>query len=368
MPYEWNYRGFSLWRRTGRGGGKYYVLWRDEAGRQQKRGLKTADTATAKDRLVAFALEHGTIKAEPASGLTVRELVTRWYETYSRDLPSGEQAYYHSRILNERLGHLTLDQLTVREQERFVAFIRETGRSSGYAARIMSDLSRAVSLARERGELAEPIRIIKVKAERQRVAPVLSVENLAALWGAAESSFYGSMYMVLALGTAGRPAAILDLTRDRVREDLQTVQLLPKGKEQNHKRRPVVPLVEPVRLWARLVPQGFLVHIDGHPLQSIRSTFGRLRARAGLPAEVTPYSLRRSVATHLRVRGVPKDDIAALLGHSTGHDTTDLYLEAGDFLPTVKEGLERFLNEIGRVGARPIVPTIANPPRQRRCL
>jgi integrase len=121
-------------------------------------------------------------------------------------------------------------------------------------------------------------------------------------------------------------------------------------------------------MWARLVPEGYLVHIDGHPLQKIRSTFGRIRARAGLPATITPYSLRRSVATHLRVRGVPVDDIAALLGHSTGNPTTELYAEVGDFLPRAKEGIEELLDEIGRVGARPILPTVANPPRQRRCL
>jgi integrase len=369
LPYEWEYRGFNLWRRTGKGGGRYYAIWLDENGRPQKKSLRTAEAEAAKDRLYSLALRRRSPQAEPAASLTVRELVTRHYETHARKLASGEQAYHHAKLLNERLGHLTLKQLTVREQERFVAWMRETGRSSGYTARVMSDLRHAVRLAVENEELADPIRIIKVKPVRNRVAPVLPLAALANLWKAAEGSFHGSMYLVLALGTGARPAAILDLTRDQAREDLETVELLPKGKEQNHKRRPIVPLTEPVRLWARLVPEGHLVHLDGHPLQSIRSTFKRLRERAGLAADVTPYSLRRSVATHLfRRYGVPKDDIACLLGHRTGHDTTDLYIEIGDFLPTVRRGLERFLDEIGRVGARPILPTVAEPPRQRRCL
>lgn len=368
--YEWHYRGYHLWRRTGKGGGKYYVIWNDERGEPQKRSLNTADTALAQDRLAAFVLQNGTFSAETPASLTVKELVTHHYETYAKDLASGEQAYYHSRLLIERLGHLALDRLTIREQERFVGWLVETGRSRNYAARVLSDLRRAVSLACERGELAQPIRIITVKATRERVAPVLTIEQLGALWAAAEGDFHASMYLVLALGTAGRPAAILDLTRDRVREDLGTIQLLPKGKEQNHKRRPVVPLVEPVKLWARLVPEGFLVNIEGRPLQSIRSTFERVRDRAGLSATVTPYSARRSVATHLKRLGVPIDDISFLLGHkvATASDTTLLYIEVGNFLPAAKEGLERLLNEIGRAGTRPINPTVANPPRQRRCL
>ncbi len=142
--------------------------------------------------------------------------------------------------------------------------MRQHPYSATYIADVLSTLRRGINLAVENEELAAPVRIITVKRTRTRVAPVLTVEQLALLWAAAENSFHGSMYMVLALGTAARPAAILDLTRDRVREDLCTVQLLPHGKEQSHKRRPTVPLTEPVRLWAGLVPEGHLVHLDGH--------------------------------------------------------------------------------------------------------
>jgi integrase len=369
VPYEWEYRQHYLWRRTGKGGGKYYALWNDDRGKLQKRSLDTADTAAAQDRLVDFALRNGRFQAEAAERLTVRELVQHHYETYGRELDSGEQQRAHAKILIERLGHLRLDQLTRREQERFVDGLRQRPYSSTYISDVLSTLRKAINLAVELEELAEPIRIMSVKRSRKRVAPVLTVEQLASLWSAAEGSFHGSMYLVLALGTAARPAAILDLTRDRVREDLSTVQLLPHGREQNHKRRPTVPLTEPVRVWARLVPEGHLVQLDGHPIQSIRSTFARMRVRAGLPAGVSPYSLRRSVATQLKRLGVPVDDIAALLGHSSGNPTTELYAEVGDFLPRAREGIEGLLNEIGRAGARPIVPTVAaNPPRQRRCL
>jgi integrase len=369
VPYEWEYRQHKLWRRTGRGGGKYYALWNDERGRLQKRSLDTADAATAKDRLVDFALRNGRFQAEPADRVTVRELVQRHYETCGRQrATTSEQAHAHAKILIERLGHLRLDELNRREQVRFVDGLRARPYSPSYISDVLSALRQAVKRAVDLEELAAPIRVISVKRERQRVAPILSVQQLSAFWAAAERSFHASMYAVLALGTAGRPAAILDLTRDRVREDLRTVQLLPHGREQTHKRRPTVPLTEPVKMWARLVPEGFLVHVDGHPLQRVRSTFAGIRTRAGLPAAVSPYSLRRSVATHLKRLGVPVDDIAALLGHSAGNPTTELYAEVGDFLPRAKEGIEELFNEIGRAGARPIVPTVAaNPPRQRRC-
>ena len=239
--YEWEYRQHYLWRRTGRGGGKYYALWKDDRGKLQKRSLDTADTAEAQDRLVDFALRNGRFKAETTNGLTVRELVQHHYETYGRQLVSAEQEYHRSQILIARLGDLRLDQLSRRVQENFVADLRGHPYSQGYIADILSTLRRGINLAR-REELAELVRIIPVKRTRSRVAPVLTVEQLAQMWAAAENSFHGSMYMILALGTAARPAAILDLTRDRVREDLCTVQLLTHGKEQTNKRRPTVPL------------------------------------------------------------------------------------------------------------------------------
>jgi hypothetical protein len=231
MPYEWEYREHKLWRRTGRGGGKYYALWNDARGKLQKRSLDTADTATAKDRLVDFALRNGRFQAEPADRLTVRELVQRHYETYGRNLASSEQTHAHTKILMERLGHLRLDELTQREQARFVDGLREHPYSSTYIADVLSTLRRAVNLAVEREELAGPVRVISVKRSRKRVPLVLALEELASLWRAAEGSFHGSMYLVLALGSAGRPAAILDLT---VQADWAHGYLLPRQHKRIH--------------------------------------------------------------------------------------------------------------------------------------
>jgi integrase len=45
---------------------------------------------------------------------------------------------------------------------------------------------------------------------------------------------------------------------------------------------------------------------------------------AGLPDEYSLHSLRHTYATHLREKGVPRDIIQSLLGHSSP-DTTTIY-------------------------------------------
>jgi len=52
--------------------------------------------------------------------------------------------------------------------------------------------------------------------------------------------------------------------------------------------------------------------------------FKRELKRAGLPDHYSLHSLRHTYTTHLRMQGVPRDVIQALLGHTTP-ETTSVY-------------------------------------------
>ena len=52
--------------------------------------------------------------------------------------------------------------------------------------------------------------------------------------------------------------------------------------------------------------------------------FKRILSLADLPDEYSLHSLRHTYATHLREKGVPRDIIQSLLGHSSP-DTTTIY-------------------------------------------
>ena len=56
--------------------------------------------------------------------------------------------------------------------------------------------------------------------------------------------------------------------------------------------------------------------------------------RAGLSPDVSPYTLRHTMATELRKRGVPAWEVAGLLGHKAGsYRTTEIYAKFGpDYL------------------------------------
>ena len=184
---------------------------------------------------------------------------------------------------------------------------------------------------------------------------MLEIEELARLWSAAaHEPHYVSMFLLLALGTGARPGTILDLTREQVNVERGYIDLNPPGRARTAKGRPVVPLAPVLRPWIATVTAGHLVQLDGRPLGSIKSAFRRLRAKAGLGPEVVPHVLRHTVATHLHRAGVPVDQIAAFLGHSTGRRTTERYLHhRPEHLAAARDAVQELISETARVTAEP---------------
>jgi integrase len=351
------YRGFRLWRRTDDGRGVYCAIYRDERNQRRRLSLDTTDEAEARDCLVRLALERGRLRVEDAAQVTVGELVTRHYERKLKHLPSGEQAYHHARHLIDHLGHVKLAELNAEIFRGFMRAMRP--RSNGYINRVLSDLRSAIRAAHDEGEIP----IAPKVSELEKAPPrnrVLSIQEMAALLAAAEGEpFHARLFLVLAIGTASRPGALLGLRKEQCDFRLKLIDLNGGGREQTNKLRPVVPMVPTVERWLAVAPEPFVIQLAGRPLANIKSAFRRVRKRAGLGPEVIPYTLRHSVATHLRARGVPMDEIATFLGHSTGFRTTERYAkpmpQAGlGYLPRVREAVEGLLSDIGRVAARPV--------------
>ena len=76
----------------------------------------------------------------------------------------------------------------------------------------------------------------------------MKVAELAALWDAADPPHL-RMFLLLLRGTAGRPAAVLKLTREQCDLDRGLIDLNPPGRAQTKKRRPVVLMPDFLRPW-----------------------------------------------------------------------------------------------------------------------
>lgn len=134
---------------------------------------------------------------------------------------------------------------------------------------------------------------------------------------------HARLYVTLGIGTAARPAAILQLRWPQIDLNRRLVYLNPEGRQQTTKARATVPMTGRVEsalreAWEARTIDHVIEH-GGKPVLSVKKAFRLASQRVGL--EVTPYTLRHSAAVWMAESGVPMDEIAAYLGHSDARTT-----------------------------------------------
>jgi integrase len=159
----------------------------------------------------------------------------------------------------------------------------------------------------------------------------------ALIAGAGDHHVY--IFILLAFATGARHKAILDLTWARVDWDANTIQydegrpVDPMSKRWT-KTRATVPMSAFLRAELKKAFEGaqtqFVIEHGGKRLKSIREGFANAVERAGLghyephptkpgvkvfATDITPHTIRHTVNTWLRERGVGPEDRSQLLGH-----------------------------------------------------
>ncbi len=126
-------------------------------------------------------------------------------------------------------------------------------------------------------------------------------------------------WLQLMIATACRPeVALLFDPRSQWRGDM--IDLHPTVKARTKKRNPVVPAIEPFK------PILEAWRGENMPAVKSRKTAWRTMRRAlGLPDDVIAKTIRHTIATELRRRSVPAEQISGLLGHRAMHRTTEVY-------------------------------------------
>lgn len=135
------------------------------------------------------------------------------------------------------------------------------------------------------------------------------------------------LFVILALSTAGRKSAVLQLTWDRVDFERNQIKLAVAG-EKNRKGRALVPMTDRLRTELLLAREAamspYVIEYAGRAVLNIKKGFAAAVERAGL-VDVTPHDLRHSAAVWMAESGVSMDEIAQFLGHSDPGITYRVY-------------------------------------------
>ena len=314
----------DFWLSKRPGSDNWCRTWYDAGTRQTRRAsLGTADFQEGKLRLWEWFAKHGRVGLQQPQDAALALVLVRYWERHASALPSAEFAKIALRYWSDFWGEVTVSEVTAKRQREFVAWLAESGKSTGYIKRILTVGKAALNHAYKEGEVASVPYILPGEDGEARDR-VLTVAESAALW-LATTLPHERMMLGLLYGTLARPEAALDLRREYVDTDRWLLTQNPPGRKQTRKRRPVVPVAHFLREELQSAPEGPLVAWRGKAIASFKTAFRAIRRRGELDEDVVAKTIRHTMATELRAAGVPEAEIQGMLGHRAYGGRTEVY-------------------------------------------
>lgn len=308
-----------------KGSANLYLEWR-ERGQKVGRSTGCRGLDDAKRRAREIILESADIRDAKPQDTPLLATLDRYYLQRGSKLPSKATAKRALALWREHWGEqATVADLTIAAQERFVEWLRDRGYADGYVRRVVGFGRTATNRAWKRGEVTQ-VPFIELPPGGDPYPNRATRAQLVALLNTPMPAHVVA-YVLIRLNTGCRGDAALDLQPFQIDWQENAVRLNPAGRRQTTKRRPVVPLTRTLARFLGRLSGPYYAGWNGKRTASIKTTWRKVRAKAGLPAWFAPKVLRHTVASELRRRGVPKWDVAGLLGHedNTGSATTGDY-------------------------------------------
>lgn len=303
----------------GRLRGGYCVYWTDASGRRRRYQLSACTREEAESEARDVFLR------ESSSGQGAR--VTDLWEAYRSELdgrPMATHMVATGKHVLPHFGHLRPDQISVEDCRTYVATKRER-LGDGTIWTQLGHLRTVMSWAVKRRLIEHAPHIERPSQPAPRERRLINTEITRLLATPCEPHI--RLAVILMLTTAARVRAVLELTWDRVDFDRGLIHLR-RPDFTTRKGRATPPMNDSARgalLAAReaaLTP--YVIEWAGKPVGSIKKGFAALVKRAGLD-DVSPHVLRHTAACRMAEAGVPMDEIAQYLGHSSTRITAQVY-------------------------------------------
>ncbi len=314
--------------------GGYAIVWRDDAGKRHRRTLYAADRAGAE------AEARHVWQSSDDSPWTVGRIMTAYIATLEADnKPSTQRrkdGWRAMKLFWDRIDPKLIDPAMCK------AYADQRKASASTVRYELLMVSTAIGWAR---------RAKHIVTTPDMWLPQVATGTTKHLTHAQFERFYAEvkapharLYVLLGLFTMSRPAAILDLTWDRVDFERGLIDLNPPGRKQTAKRRPVVPMNDELRQALQDAYQArqcaHVIERGGKRVANVKKAFQSAAARSGVPA--TPYSLRHTGAVWAAEAGVSMAELAQMMGHESSAITEKHYARfSPDYLRKVANAVQR---------------------------
>lgn len=315
----------------------WYAVW-TENGVTRRASLRTQDAEEAKRKLLDFQRDF---RPERSS---VGDIM----EAYLADRQT--QVVRHDRMadawkaLKPHFAQLRPDQITRETCREYAAFRRTvTFRNRKLPIQdgtIIKELT--VLRAGLRWHDKNTPAVFEMPSTPPPKERYLSREEYGRLLNSARKTNHLYLFVVLALATAGRAEAVLELTWDRVNFQTGLIDLKKgSGRRKGRATVPMTPFAKETLLGASEVAMTpYVIEYAGGPVKSVKKAFARACEEAGFEG-VTPHVLRHTAAVWMAEAGHPMTEIAAYLGHSDSRVTERVYARfSPDYLRKAASALD----------------------------
>ncbi len=301
---ETTYRLGDYWLAKRPGKEVWNRVWYDKCSKSTRRiSLGTADFEEAKQKLTDWFIQEYQPVEQDIGEILLCDVLRIYYEEHGQFTASHEAARLNLQIwLSFFKPETTVEDATrPTEIDRFIRHLDNGNRPNAYINRILTSGKAAINRAWKQGMIktAPHIKKLPVGATEPQGRP-MSLEELRLFYHTCKSPHL-KQFILWGLGTAARPQAVQDLHQSQIDVERGLIELNPPGRAQTKKYRPTVKLPSSLRPFIR---DGFQVQFRGKPIAEIKSSWRTQRANCGFDAKVNPYSLRHTMARHLRASGV----------------------------------------------------------------
>ncbi|PZQ45009.1 MAG: integrase [Micavibrio aeruginosavorus] len=282
----------------------WYYVYKD-GGETKRISLRTKDRGEA-DRSYADLVKTLALKGD-----TVGDIVKAYLKDKANMASHDLAALIYRKHLEPRFGNLREDQVTRSNTRDYTAFRRKAGASDWTIRRELGVLRAALGWNNKNTPA-----VIELPPEGKIRDRYLRKDEYQALLAAAEAPHI-KLFIMLALSTAGRMSALLELTWDRVDFEHGLIKL--SIGDHGNKGRATVPMnsaLRPVLEEAyRARTCDYVVELGSDRILNVKKGVVAAAKRAKLK-DVSPNVLRHTAAVWMAIDGVDLIKIARFLGHT----------------------------------------------------
>jgi len=319
--------------------GYYYVLYHDK-GREQAQSLRTKDRLEAETRFLGWLEQRqkeyiSLFESDPI----VENCINLWLEQQVVNFTPGIQVRFKSLMKNVKkyFGKMKVSEVTREDSRKYYSLRQQgiIGHSKAADSTVRLELSELRAVLNFMVQKVEPrsrrittqvLPYIDLPPDSNPRDRVISIEEEEMYIDFAFNANYNGhgvrrtnrvhrmqTFLILAIETAARKGAIINLKWPMVDFNKKLLKFLPAGEHQTHKKRPTIPMSD---MLIKFLQSIYDQRISDYVLETttdVSSGMQRINSLLGIEG-VTPHTFRHTWATRAAEDGIPMKDIADFMG------------------------------------------------------